>query len=44
MLIKSLNRTIDIEANIKKIDPNFTSGNEDVNLGTLRALEQNRRR
>lgn len=43
MLIKSLNRTKEIEADIKKIDPSFRSGCENINAGILRLLEQNRR-
>ena len=38
MIIKSLNRTKEIEASIRKIDPCFTSGNEGVTTNILRAL------
>ena len=41
--IKSLKRTMEIEVNIKKIDPIFTTGTESIYANTIRALEQNRR-
>ena len=43
MLIKSLNKNIDIELSIKKIDPNFTSGSLYYNSNMVRFLEENRR-
>jgi hypothetical protein len=39
MLLTSLKRSNEIEASIRKIDPNFTSGLFDVNAHTIRTVE-----
>lgn len=41
MLHSSITRIMEIEASIKKIDPNFTSGHEDLHIQTIRNLEEN---
>lgn len=44
MYIKSLNKTIEIENYIRRIDPSFCSGGQEMSANILRALEENRRR
>jgi len=44
MLMKSLSKSKEIEASIRKINPCFTSGNETVTANMLRALQENSRR
>jgi len=40
MMVKSLKRSTEIEASIRKIDPCFTSGYENINAEILRTLQQ----
>ena len=41
MYVKSLKKTMEIEVSIKKINPSFTTGNENLNANIVRTLEQN---